>query len=85
MQYDLGKMIKGGVELTDAHKQFILYQLLLGLKYIHSANVLHRDLVRHSSLRNLGTSLSTLTVPSKYVILDWLDLQYNNRRQKRTR
>jgi serine/threonine protein kinase len=26
--------------------QFFLYQLLRGLKYIHSANVIHRDLVR---------------------------------------
>lgn len=28
------------------HIQYISYQVLRGLKYIHSANVIHRDLVR---------------------------------------
>ena len=31
-------------KLTDDHVQFILYQLLRGLKYIHSAGIIHRDL-----------------------------------------
>lgn len=31
-------------QLTDDHVQFILYQLLRGLKYIHSAGIIHRDL-----------------------------------------
>lgn len=30
--------------LNSSSLQFILYQLLKGIKYIHSANVLHRDL-----------------------------------------
>ncbi|CAB3405896.1 unnamed protein product [Caenorhabditis bovis] len=30
--------------LTPAHVKFIIYQLLRALKYIHSANVIHRDL-----------------------------------------
>ena len=31
-------------QLRQEHVQLFLYQLLRGLKYIHSANVLHRDL-----------------------------------------
>uniref|UniRef100_F7BWS0 mitogen-activated protein kinase n=1 Tax=Monodelphis domestica TaxID=13616 RepID=F7BWS0_MONDO len=31
-------------KLTDEHIQFLAYQLLRGLKYIHSAGIIHRDL-----------------------------------------
>ena len=36
--------IRSSQPLSDAHFQSFLYQTLCGLKYIHSANVLHRDL-----------------------------------------
>jgi len=32
-------------ELTDEHIQYFVYQILKALKAIHSANVIHRDLV----------------------------------------
>ena len=41
---DLYKIIKSKQVLTDAHRQYILYQILLGLLYLHSANIVHRDL-----------------------------------------
>lgn len=41
---DLHWIISSGQELTDHHIQYFLYQLLSGLKYIHSARMLHRDL-----------------------------------------
>jgi serine/threonine protein kinase len=39
------KLKKTGQPLTDEHIQFFLYQILSAMKYIHSADVLHRDLV----------------------------------------
>ncbi|BFZ54427.1 mitogen activated protein kinase 2 [Savitreella phatthalungensis] len=44
MEADLHAIIRSGQPLTDAHYQSFTYQILCGLKYIHSANVLHRDL-----------------------------------------
>lgn len=44
MEADLHAIIRSGQPLTDAHYQSFTYQILNGLKYIHSANVLHRDL-----------------------------------------
>jgi len=41
---DLHQIISSQQNLTDEHYQSFIYQILVGLKYIHSANVLHRDL-----------------------------------------
>ncbi len=46
METDLYSIIKSNQELTEEHIQYFLYQILRGLKYIHSANIIHRDLVR---------------------------------------
>lgn len=44
MDLDLARVIQGPIELTDFHVQSITYQILCGVKYIHSARVIHRDL-----------------------------------------
>ncbi|GJP35181.1 hypothetical protein CLOM_g19691 [Closterium sp. NIES-68] len=44
MDTDLHQIIQSGQMLSEEHCQYFLYQLLRGLKYIHSASVLHRDL-----------------------------------------
>ena len=44
MDTDLHKVIRSPQPLSDQHVQYFLYQLLRGLKYIHSCSVLHRDL-----------------------------------------
>lgn len=45
MDTDLYHVIRSKQKLTTEHIQFFTYQILRGLKYIHSARVLHRDLV----------------------------------------
>nr|KJB49446.1 hypothetical protein B456_008G120100 [Gossypium raimondii] len=44
MDTDLHQIIRSNQSLTDDHCRYFLYQVLRGLKYVHSANVLHRDL-----------------------------------------
>lgn len=44
METDLHRIIYSKQPLTIDHIQYFVYQILRGLKYIHSANVLHRDL-----------------------------------------
>lgn len=41
MGADLSNILKIQ-RLTDDHVQFLVYQILRGLKYIHSAGVIHR-------------------------------------------
>ncbi|RIA96497.1 CMGC/MAPK/ERK protein kinase [Glomus cerebriforme] len=57
MEADLHAIIRSGQPLTDAHYQSFTYQILSGLKYIHSANVLHRDLKPGNLLVNADCEL----------------------------
>ena len=49
MDLDLGNIIKIQ-KLTDDQVKFIIYQIMRGLKYIHSAGIIHRDLKPSSKL-----------------------------------
>jgi len=40
---DLHAVIRANI-LEDVHKQYIIYQLLKALTFIHSAELLHRDM-----------------------------------------
>lgn len=44
MQSDLHKIIVSSQPLTSDHVKVFLYQILRGLKYLHSARILHRDI-----------------------------------------
>ncbi|KAJ3109407.1 Mitogen-activated protein kinase [Phlyctochytrium planicorne] len=57
MEADLHQIIRSGQPLTDAHFQYFMYQICRGLKFIHSANVLHRDLKPGNLLVNADCEL----------------------------
>lgn len=43
METDLHAVIRSNI-LEEIHKQYIMYQIFRSLKYIHSAELLHRDI-----------------------------------------
>jgi len=57
METDLHQVIKANDDLTPDHHQFFLYQMLRGLKYIHTARVFHRDLKPKNILANSDCKL----------------------------
>ncbi|KAK3023535.1 hypothetical protein RJ639_044889 [Escallonia herrerae] len=57
MESDLHQVIKANDDLTPEHYQFFLYQLLRALKYIHTANVFHRDIKPKNILANADCKL----------------------------
>ncbi|KAF8670036.1 hypothetical protein HU200_051227 [Digitaria exilis] len=57
MDTDLHHLLRSNQPLTADHCQYFVYQLLRGLKYVHSANVLHRDLRPSNLLLNAKCDL----------------------------
>lgn len=58
MDSDIFSLLKKGEEeLTEVHYQCFIYQILRGLKYIHSANVIHRDIKTRNLLINANCDI----------------------------
>ena len=72
---DLHAVIRANI-LEDIHKQYIMYQLFRALKFMHTANVIHRDMkVRARSLLHVAETLTQLiqacTLPMQGTPTNW--------------
>lgn len=79
MEADLNKVMKTQ-KLTDDHIQLLIYQILRGLKYVHSAHVVHRDLKPsnlavnsdcHVKILDFGLSREVDSLMTGYVATRW--------------
>lgn len=82
MDTDLQQIVRSTQPLTDDHCQYFLYQILRGLKFVHSAHVLHRDLKPSNLLLNsncdlkigdfgLARTTSETDFMTEYVVTRW--------------
>ncbi|KAG9129582.1 hypothetical protein Leryth_014434 [Lithospermum erythrorhizon] len=82
MDTDLHQIIRSNQGLSEEHCQYFLYQVLRGLKYIHSAKIIHRDLKPSNLLLNANCDLKICDfglarpnaenqVMTEYVVTRW--------------
>eukprot|EP00983_Pelagomonas_calceolata_P112706 1159911-Pelagomonas_calceolata.AAC.6 len=57
METDLHAVIRANI-LEEVHKQYIMYQMFKALKYMHSGELLHRDIKRPAANRDCQAKLA---------------------------
>ena len=70
MEGDLSRVLGSGRALTVEHCRLFVYQLLRGLKYLHSANVIHRDIKPQNLLINSQCALKIADFGMARVVAD---------------
>jgi len=79
MGADLNNIIKTQ-KLSDDHVQFLVYQIIRGMKYVHSAGIIHRDLKPSNiavnedcelKILDFGLARPTETEMTGYVATRW--------------
>ncbi|KAI8025205.1 Mitogen-activated protein kinase 8 [Camellia lanceoleosa] len=71
MESDLHQVIKANDDLTHDRHRFFLYQMLRAMKYMHTANVYHRDLKPKNILANANCKLKICHSGGDYVATRW--------------
>eukprot|EP00420_Gonyaulax_spinifera_P012023 CAMPEP_0197927564 /NCGR_PEP_ID=MMETSP1439-20131203/100923_1 /TAXON_ID=66791 /ORGANISM="Gonyaulax spinifera, Strain CCMP409" /LENGTH=449 /DNA_ID=CAMNT_0043550143 /DNA_START=52 /DNA_END=1401 /DNA_ORIENTATION=- len=76
METDMSSVLKSGQPLSDGHFKLFLYQILRGMKYMHSARVIHRDLKPRNLLVNGNCDLKICDfglARVKFIGQEWLN------------
>lgn len=81
-QADLKKLIKSSTHLTEDQVRIILYQILCGVKYIHSCLVLHRDLKPANILINENLTIKICDFGLARSVQGILDPEFSKEEEK---
>eukprot|EP01084_Bolivina_argentea_P106314 190272_1 len=78
MSNDLKSILKSNQYFSDLHIEYILYQLLLGIKYIHSAGIIHCDLNPENILIDGDCRIRISDFRSAHTITQYKQNMHNN-------
>mmetsp|Transcript_40837 Transcript_40837/g.47497 ORF Transcript_40837/g.47497 Transcript_40837/m.47497 type:complete len:366 (-) Transcript_40837:175-1272(-) len=75
MDVDLNVVLRSRQVLEENHMQYFIYQILRGLKYLHSAKVAHRDLKPANLVTNISCELRIIDFGlSRSVVVPFAEL-----------
>jgi mitogen-activated protein kinase 1/3 len=71
---DLERLVKSNQFFENVHIQYMTYQILLGLRYVHSAHIIHRDIKPANILVNQDCSLKICD----FGLARWIDVELDD-------